>query len=483
MAEIAKLFSIVPIRKCRFHDELPVRVVDDGIYRDPPTLIIGTVDKFAMLAWKPAARAIFGLRMDGRRRVSPPGLVIQDELHLISGPLGSMVGLYEGLIEELCTDRRGPHPAVPKLVASTATTRASTRQIRDLYARETTAVFPSPGLDAGDSFFATYDRFLEGEKKGQIKPGRIYLGVLARAYGSGLTVNVRVFSALLAAGLRISDPGERDPWWTLLVFYGSLRELGADLTLFGADIPERLKDLQRRWHPGENRRILRESGIKELTGRLSNSEVPQALDLLERKFGVHKYPVDACLASNIIEVGVDVGRLDLMAVSGQPKNTAQYIQATGRVGRERPGLVVTVYSNSKARDLSHFEHFKAYHSRLYAQVEPSSVTPFTLQVLERALHGVFIAWIRQRQDEKEILRPIPLKGEMLSCAKHLLERVRFLLKDDRAALAHAEYLVRNIFNKKVLQGFQWVSFCDLGRRKGWKRTMPCCVAITQRCWD
>lgn len=435
-----------PDPKCHlFHKELPVCVVDEEIYKNPPSLIIGTVDKFAMLAWKPEARSIFGIGPDGKHSCSPPALIIQDELHLITGPLGSMVGLYEGLIEELCTDRRGPRPVLPKLIAATATTRASARQIRDLYAREETAVFPPPGLDAADSFFARYER----DENGKIKPGRMYLGVLARGYGSGLTVNVRVFAALLAAVPRLPEE-QRDPWWTLLVFYNSLRELGANFTLFGADIPERLRDLQRRWYPGDNRRFLRE--VNELTGRLSNSEVPQAIDKLERVFGKHKYPVDACLASNIIEVGVDVSRLGIMAVSGQPKTMAQYIQATGRVGRSQPGLVVMVYDNRKARDLSHFEHFQTDHARLYAQVEPSSVTPFTLPVLERAVHGVLIAWLRQRLPESslgQVNNPQRyFVQEYTECARQLLRRVRILFKCDPAACSHAEKNLKGVLSRR-----------------------------------
>lgn len=454
--ETASVLIHCPDTRCAFHEKLPVLVVDEEIYDEPPDLVIGTVDKFAMLAWKEEARALFGLGMDGKRKVSPPALIIQDELHLITGPLGSMVGLYEGLVEELSTDRRGPVPVRPKLVASTATTRASTRQIRELYARPETAIFPPPGLDAGDSFFARYDRHPAGHPQaGQVKPGRMYLGVLARAYGSGLTVNVRTFSALLAAAGRTGS----DPWWSLLVFYNSLRELGSGLTLFGADIPERLRDLRDRWNPGEKRRYLSEEGVLELTGRLSNSDVPRALERLEKKMGT-RGAVDACLASNIIEVGVDVPRLGLMAVAGQPKNTAQYIQATGRIGRELPGLVVMVYDNRKPRDLSHFEQFYAYHNRLYASVEPASVTPFTLPVLERALHGVFVAWVRQQLPKSEILVPRgidqtggPIRKAIVAFAGSTVQRIRVLYGHDPATLKYTEGLLQRVLKQRLRE---WV---------------------------
>lgn len=317
-------------------------------------------------------------------------------------------------------------------------------------------MFPPPGLDVGDAFFATYER----DESGTVKPGRMYLGVLARAYGSGLTVNVRVFSALLAAAARVPEK-ERDPWWTLLVFYNSLRELGSGLTLFGADIPERLRDLQKRWHPGEKRRFLNE--VLELTGRLSNSDVPRALEALERTFG-NRASVDACLASNIIEVGIDVPRLALMAVSGQPKNTAQYIQVTGRIGRELPGLVVMAYDNRKPRDLSHFEHFRDYHGRLYAAVEPASVTPFTIQVMERALHGAFVAWSRQQLSETDQLNPRTfgdnnsrLYKSFLAFAKNYQERLRFLLRGDSVARTQAEKLFAETLKR---------------RQRDWRSSLP-----------
>lgn len=454
-----------PDRRCSFHDKLPLYVVDEEVYDERPSLVIGTVDKFAMLAWRPQARSIFGINDNGIHEVSPPGLIIQDELHLISGPLGSMVGLYEGLIDSLCTKQLAKGVVRPKLIASTATTRASTSQIRDLYDRGKTFLFPPPGLDAGDSFFATYDRNKDDDS---IKPGRMYVGVLARSYGSGLTVNVRVLSALMAAAALV-DEKERNPWQTLLVFYNSLRELGAGLSLYSHDIPERLINLSRRWAAGhKGTRSLDEDRILELTGRLANSDIPKALQALERDFlpPNQREAVDACLASNIIEVGVDVPRLGIMAVSGQPKNTAQYIQATGRVGRNKPGLVVMIYDNKKARDLSHYEHFRAYHGTLYAEVEPASVTPFTTQVLERALHGVFVAWVRNKLPIAQQLDPQQFKNaqsHMRACFDEFRDfycrRIQSLFAADNGARDEA----LSVFDKALeLRKAEWISWTQGG---------------------
>jgi hypothetical protein len=459
-----------PDKECRFSIGLPVKVIDDDLYEDPPTYVIATVDKFASLAWRAECRSLFGIGEDGQRVASPPGLIIQDELHLITGPLGSMVGLYETLIDELATDHRGDGaPIKPKLIAATATTRASDRQIRDLYARNHTCIFPAPGLDAADSFFARYERNEDGVRK----PGRRYVGLLPLNYSSALTASVRIYGAAMSAAFGFSTEEERDPWWTLLVFYNSLRELGANLTLFGADIPERMKDIQRRWYPGSHMRFVNQ--VLELTGRLANSEVPRALEALGRiykeKPAKGRWPVDACLASNIIEVGVDVDRLGLMAVAGQPKTTAQYIQATGRVGRKLPGLILVNYGATKARDRSHYEHFQSYHSRLYAQVEPASVTPFTIPILERALHAVIVAHARQTLPVSLVGRsssPSPFKGTSLEKAaevglKLLERRIVILANGDKEAEARMildlkECHMRRIREWQQFQPVKWLDY-------------------------
>jgi hypothetical protein len=422
-----------PDRHCDFHELLPLYVIDEDIYEKRPTLVIGTVDKFAMLAWKPQARSLFGIAEDGARNYSPPSLIIQDELHLISGPLGSMVGLYEPIIEELCTDRREPRAAKPKIVSSTATIRSFAEQVKGLYARDRTSLFPPPGLDADDSFFARVAR----RPDGTLERGRIYAGVHAPGLGSLQTVQVRTFSAMLQAPQPMAS-SDRDPWWTLLLFFNSLRELGTTLTLFQSDIPDLLRGAlrQRLGIKFQDVRQLRK--ILELTGRLPGDEVPKAISALEiPTFSQQGQPVDVCLASNIIEVGVDIDRLSMMAVVGQPKTTSQYIQVTGRVGRksDRPGLVVTIYTASKPRDRSHFEKFRSYHERLYAQVEPTSVTPFSRPALDRAAHAVIASYVRQLGDSDQAESPYPFPASLVAAVSHILEqRAAFVDPDELATL-------------------------------------------------
>lgn len=377
-------------------DWLPIEVIDERIYSNPPSLVIATADKFAIIAYRPQAGALFGRKVisgELRQTHLPPGLIVQDELHLISGPLGTMYGLYEGIFERLCSYLFKNTLVRPKLIASTATIRGADDQVKALYARNQTQLFPSPGLLMGDSFFGTYAR----AEDGRLLPGRIYLGIHANDYGSVLTTQVRTFSSALFRPHSF-PPNNRDAWWSLLVFYNSIRELGGAKTLFDSDIRSRLKFIFNRENfAKQDRRNLKI--VEELTSRLSQAEIVGMLDKLSVPYTpIDNKSFDVCLASNIIEVGVDIDRLSLMGVVGQPKTTAQYIQVTGRVGRrwwERPGLILTIYNPSKSRDRSHFEQFHTYHRRLYERVEPTSATPFAISAIKRALPGALLAWARQ----------------------------------------------------------------------------------------
>jgi hypothetical protein len=388
-----------PDSQCQYggRNRLPIHVVDEGVYEERPSIVIGTVDKFAMLAWQPRAGRLFGLGDNGDREVSPPGLIIQDELHLISGPLGSMVGLYEAVVDDLCTDRRAADPIQPKIIAATATIRRFEDQVRGLFGRDQVRLFPPHGLEEGHSFFAEPAR----RPDGSLAPARRYLGVMSPSLGSLQTVQVRVAAATLQAGPEIPEE-DRDGYWTNLNFLNSLRELGNTVSLLQSDVPDYLTGLRRRDEidPRWPRTIM------ELTSRRRSDEIPRAIEELQVRYGEPSC-VDICLASNIIEVGIDIDRLGLMTIVGQPKTTAQYIQVSGRVGRRpdiSPGLVITIYGAAKPRDRSHYERFRTYHERLYAQVEPTSVTPFARPVLRRALHAAAVARIRRADP---LMEPYP----------------------------------------------------------------------------
>jgi hypothetical protein len=383
---------ICPNDGCQFKTpktRLPVLVIDEDVYDTPPTLLIGTVDKFAMLAWRDQAGRLFGIGTEGD--CDPPDLVIQDELHLISGPLGSVVGLYETAIDLLCS-RKGRRP---KIVASTATIRRAWRQCKSLYDRESFQ-FPPQALDISDSYFA---------RENPSAPGRIYAGVFATAAPSFVTALVRTIGGLFQScgSLPLPDGAEeptRDPYWTILQYFSSLRELGHAATLVEADIPEYMWSIATRTRLP--RELCRSLGAPvEMTSRRTADEIPEILERLEvshprtSKDGKDR-PLDTLLATNMISVGVDVDRLGLMVVVGQPKTTSEYIQASSRVGRSQkaPGLVVAMYNPGKPRDRSHYEQFRAYHEAFYRHVEPTSVTPFSLPVAERALHALLVVLTR-----------------------------------------------------------------------------------------
>ena len=398
---------------CEFSNNdsrLPIYVIDEDIYDFPPSLIIGTVDKFASIPFKSDCHSIFGIGSEN----SPPELIIQDELHLISGPLGSMVGMYETLVDGLC-EKDGINP---KIIASTATITRAREQIKALYNcdSEKVGLFPPPGLEENDSFF--------GKKSNDSLESRKYLGVFPSGYTSSQTAQVRLIGAVLQSTktINVENETELDPYWTLMYYFNSLRELGHAVTLIRDDIQSYLPKIQRRKQliDNENKRY---SSLKyiELTSRAPNEDIIKALERLDFEYPADdktKNPVDICMATNMISVGLDIGRLGLMVVNGQPKSFAEYIQTTSRVGRQygKPGMVITIYNVCKPRDRSHYEHFRVSHESMYSMVEPSSVTPFSSPVRERALHAIVVGLCRAKYSA---LRDLP--GELPDNIEDVIE--------------------------------------------------------------
>jgi hypothetical protein len=357
---------------CHFASGLPVYLIDQDLYDYRPSLIIATVDKFASMPWNPDISALFGLALG----TPPPELIVQDELHLISGPLGTLAGLYETAVDALCEE----DSVRPKVIASTATIRRATQQVTALFDRSTHQ-FPPPGIDARDSYFAV-------EAPPAKRGNRLYVGVMAPAT-SQTTAMVRTYARLLASSETADVAAKvKDPYWTLLGYFNSLRVLGGARMQVQDDVDDRLKLLL-------GRDTERDLVPIEMTSRIASAQIPEHLGLMEKELGSGEDDVlDVVLATNMISVGVDVDRLGLMVVMGQPQATAEYIQATSRVGRQHPGLVVVVFNAARSRDRSHYESFQAYHGALYRQVESTSVTPFASRARDRGLHAVFIALCR-----------------------------------------------------------------------------------------
>jgi len=410
-----------PYGQCAFSkakspgEGLPVLVVDEEIYRLLPALLIATVDKFAQLPWKGETQMLFGLvnqkcsrhgfrspnledrdshpasgkwpkaRSTYHAPLRPPDLIIQDELHLISGPLGTMVGLYETAIDHLSTWEVDGRKVRPKVIAATATIRRAADQIRALFLRKVT-IFPPQGLDIEDNFFA------KQLPPSESTPGRRYIGICANGRRLKAAL-IRVYVAHLAAAQVLYDKygATADPWMTLVGYFNSMSELGGMRRLVDDDVSSRLYKMDAR---GLAKR--KKPNLEELTSRKSSVAIPEVLSKLELSFGGagEARPLDVLLATNMISVGVDVRRLGLMVVTGQPKTTAEYIQATSRVGRSYPGLVCVVYNWARPRDLSHYEQFEHYHATFYQQVEALSVTPFAPRALDRGLAALLTSYVR-----------------------------------------------------------------------------------------
>lgn len=399
---------------------LPIVVVDEEIYRRLPTLLIATVDKFAQMPWNGAVQMLFG-QVDGyctrhgfrspeiddsdshpakyglptaktipTNPLRPPDLIIQDELHLISGPLGTLVGLYETAVDKLASWEVNGKIVRPKVIASTATIRQARDQVHNLFLHQI-QVFPPQGLDIKDNFFSCQ------RPPSKDYPGRRYLGICATGRRLKAAL-IRVYTAVLAASQYLFEKeGDRvDPWMTLIGYFNSMRELGGTRRLVDDDIQSRLGKTDRR---GLAKRLRIE--VEELTSRKNSTDIPIVLDWLETPFSSDKSqknnrrkPLDVLLATNMISVGVDVKRLGVMVVTGQPKTTAEYIQATSRVGRTFPGLVFAVYNWARPRDLSHYEQFEHYHATFYQHVEALSITPFAPRAIDRGLAALLVSLVR-----------------------------------------------------------------------------------------
>lgn len=490
-------------------DGLPVLTVDEEIYRLTPAFVIATVDKFARLAREGQAAALFGYvrtrcerhgyvheddeectiteagthkatnglgiaRKRPTGRLRPPDLIIQDELHLITGALGTAVGLFEVAIDALTTWRTPTGAtAKPLIVASTATVRNARDQVRNLYGRDVT-IFPPQVTDVADTFFSKEVPITPST------PGRRYVGISTTGVRL-TTAEIRVAEVLMAAAQHLLDTSGKaaDPYLTLVGYFNATREL-AGMTRYMQDDVQTALAQGKEWTglPVRYGRGVTGLHLAELTSRVSGSDITATLDEMAIEFDPafdstaaraarrharrtgkeppkrDGYPYDAVLATSMLQVGVDVTRLGLMLLVGQPKNTAEYIQASSRVGRDghRPGLVVTLGNWARPRDLAHYEQFRHYHETFYSQVEPLSVTPFSATSLERGLEGVLVSAARVLQaatpdglsPEKSAGRIIEQRPFMEGLTEALLARILAGSGDEVATTKARERLVNRL---------------------------------------
>ena len=415
-----------PDPRCALHEGIPVSMVDEDLYFRPPTFLIGTIDKFARMVWDASSRIFFG-----KGDTLPPSLIIQDELHLITGPLGTIAGLYEAGIDSVIKSLGLP----AKYIAATATIQRAPEQSQTLYAR-TASVFPPPGLDAADSFFSREDRDF---------PGRTFVGVMGHGLYSSLTSLIQVSAVSAAASTEIPESQRlaRDSYWTQVIYHNSRQELGKTTTMLRDDVRTYLAVLQ----PDDERRRRFET-MEELSANLKGSQISEAIERLQVEWP-NPASIDAVACTNMIASGIDIGRLGLMIVKGQPKATSEYIQASSRVGRDRrrlPGVVLVLYTATRPRDRSHYETFQSYHQSLYRAVEPATVTPFSPPARDQALHAGLVlalrhtlAWLEPRDAGK--LDPVdPDQASIVQAFRSRL--VAACREDERAELeAHLDALL------------------------------------------
>jgi hypothetical protein len=413
----------------------PFLLSDEAIYQHPPSLLFGTVDKFAQLAHKiDNSSNNDGRQKDSRRLFGrgnwesykpnqgyfPPDLIIQDELHLLLGPLGTGVALFESAFEQLCTRVDGTKP---KVISSTATTRNTGLQIEALF-NKNLSIFPKPGVDCDDSFFGMYKREYKPEytKGYKYASNRRYIGILPTGR-TQVWMQMRIDALCLAH--RALFELEHHPYDTItpnftdelaraqnyyhsvVSYFNSVKEVGRTQAQVQTYIlKETRKVLNRSMRSQKLLKSIYAMKDKlveaELTGRLSGEEVKKELARVESYWSPNRFPIEELdhegkvwikqqynitpelvVATNMISVGLDVSRFNTIVMNSMPRNTAEYIQASSRVARNDLGLVLTIHHPFRARDLSHYEKFIEFHEKMYSYVEPISITPFTQKSVDK----------------------------------------------------------------------------------------------------
>ena len=422
-----KAFDLVCTNsQCDFYeDPLPYSCIDEELYSDPPTLLISTVDKFARMCSKPEASVFLGKSTSNSAyQRQPPDLIILDELHLLSGPLGSIAGLWEAALQSLMGSWR------PKYIAATATIKGAEKEVRTMFGREL-QIFPPPMASIKDNFFSK--EVIVGDSDSS--RGRLHLGLLAPPSSARYGYYGSVASVLQSASVisESSTPEFVDPWWTIISYFNSKKEMAAAHNMLGDQVGTTL-DLYASMRK-ENPRDYK-LNLDELHGGRKPSELKQAMAHLEIPFGGSEEPLDVLQTTNMFQVGIDIDRLGVMFLTGQPFSNAEYVQASGRVGRQVPGLVLTTLRGSKPRDLSFYENFQTFHHRLYANVEAGSTTPYSPAVLDRLMRSIVMLLARvgipnlAHNDSIRKLREVDNERKLKILISNFLETIEHRINDE-----------------------------------------------------
>ena len=416
---------------CAFSAVLPIYFVDDKIYQNPPTLLFATVDKFAMLSHREEGHHLFNSQDEKKL---PPDLIIQDELHLLSGPLGSITGLYESIVELLSTKGKRK----PKIITSTATTRNTEQQVAMLYGNRKLNIFPPIGATYDDNFFSYVSTESKRKHIGFMPTGKTALNSQIRILGNLLLARIELFKYYrVKESLTQEEAIHRENnFWTIVSFYNSLRDVGKVYNKVPAEISDFLKLLHNRYQLPKQAYGFNYFGLagrtKELTSRIESNSIKKLLNELEMPFSLVakdgysfvQNSVDLVLASNMFSVGIDIERLNVMLMNGQPKNVAEYIQASSRVGRKDKGIVINLLDANRSRDKSYFENYVSFNNAYYKFVEPLSVTPFTEIALDKVLASLLVCYVRHKQGLYLDKRAKDFTGDYRELESFISERIK-----------------------------------------------------------
>ncbi|WP_404786905.1 helicase-related protein [Altericista sp. CCNU0014] len=401
---------------CAFpNGEIPIYVIDNEVYRYLPCVVVGTIDKLASLGNQRKLSQVFG-QVDGRctlhhyykgkccqkdcsggqllrpgrpQGLSGPTLFVQDELHLLKEGLGTFDGHYETFTQQLQQEFDLSSPTL-KVIASSATIEAFKRQVKHLYGRDEARIFPGLGPNLQESFYAQTRDY----------PSRLFVGILPH--------NKTIFNTILELiefyhrethylkSLQTSEPnpygGRLNPgsseWHHLMDFYIT------SLTYFLAnrELDSIRVDLDGDVNPNLQPDL--ELEISQLTGGTSTDEVTRILEKLEQT-GTSNLTADTVLATSMISHGVDVDRFNGMIFYGMPRQNAEYIQASSRVGRSHVGIVFNCLHPARERDQSHYTYFVKFHEFLGQLVEPVAINRWAKFSVNRTLPGLFMGVLLQ----------------------------------------------------------------------------------------